>query len=161
MVSKAASPVVKKIVTLLERFPKDRIKHHATFRSSQIERFCSIGGVATPKDIIEERKQQDEAKKSTLKINTETIKQALFPEEQKSVNYQKDMFTDDILTQQYRSLKNIYESKWEKYYKIDKKLLVPKGNPNYYVRLLNDLEKGGQEKEGLFPAFKTILTGKY
>ncbi|QPG76584.1 hypothetical protein FOA43_003975 [Brettanomyces nanus] len=162
MVSKVVGQSARKIVSLLEKFPKDRIKHNATFRTSQIERFCNIGGVAIPKDVTEEKDKQLQAKNGTLKINTDKIKKVIYSKkEEKPANYQKDIFTEDILTQQYKSLKNIYESKWEKYYKIDKKLLVPKGNPNYYHRLMTDLNKGGQVKEGLFTAFKTILTGKY
>ena len=149
----------KKLVSLLDKFPKDRIQHNATFKTSQILRFCNIGGIAVPTSVLKEGRKDASSAKSASKIDAAKIREALYSE--KGDTYQKNMFTEDILTQQYKSLKNIFNSKWNKYYAIDKKLLEPKGNPNYYNRLLGDLNKGGKQKEGFFTAWRTILTGKY
>lgn len=149
----------KKLVSLLDKFPKDRIQHNATFKTSQILRFCNIGGIAVPTSVLKEGRKDASSAKSASKIDESKIRESLYSE--KGDTYQKNMFTEDILTQQYKSLKNIFNSKWNKYYAIDKKLLEPKGNPNYYNRLLGDLNKGGKQKEGFFTAWRTILTGKY
>jgi len=149
----------KKLVSLLDKFPKDRIQHNATFKTSQILRFCNIGGIAVPTSVLKEGRKDASSAKSASKIDASKIRESLYSE--KGDTYQKNMFTEDILTQQYKSLKNIFNSKWNKYYAIDKKLLEPKGNPNYYNRLLGDLNKGGKQKEGFFTAWRTILTGKY
>ncbi len=149
----------KKLVSLLEKFPKDRIQHNATFKTSQIIRFCNIGGIAVPTSVLKEGRKDASSTKSTTKIDATKIKETLSSD--KDDAYQKDLFTIDILSQQFKSLKNIANSKWEKYYQIDNKLLEPKGNPNYYNRLLGDLDKGGKQKEGFLTAWRTILTGKY
>lgn len=161
MPSQQVTQVAKKIVSLLLKFPKDRIRHNATFRTAQIERFCSIGGFPVPKSIVEEKKQAEEQRKAATTIDTKKIKEVVWGNHDKPVNYQNDMFTEDILQQQYKSLKHIYEGKWANYYKIDAKLLTPKGNPNYYNRLLENMKEDGQAKESFLSAFKTIMTGKY
>ncbi|ODV87887.1 hypothetical protein CANARDRAFT_185133, partial [[Candida] arabinofermentans NRRL YB-2248] len=84
----------KKIIALLEKLPTDKVKHYASFRLSQIERFF---------------------------------------------DYKKDLYSEEILEQQFKSLKNIADGKWGQYYPLSDKLLVPKGNPNYYETLLSSV----------------------
>lgn len=162
MVTQEAGRTARRLVSLLKGYPQDRIQHNATFKSSQIIRFCNIGNIPIPNELIEESKKQRSGKGKMIELNAERLRKSI--EEAKSPEqtaYQKDIFTENILEQQYKSLKSIVDSKWGNYYKLGDKLLKPKGNPNYYTRLLNDLNKGGQQKEALFTAWKTILTGKY
>lgn len=151
----------KKIVTLLQQFPVDKVKHFASFKYTQIERFCNIGGIPIPKEVKIEQENEDKKKQVLIKLDAAKLKRMIFPEVEEQANYQKDLFNDDILKQQFKSLKNIKDSKWGNYYAIGNKLTEPKGNPNYYARLLGDVNKGGQKKEGLFTAFKTIISGRY
>ena len=151
----------KKIVSVLQQFPADTVKHYASFKYTQIERFCNIGGIQVPKEVKDEKAIQDKKQQVIIKLDPAKLKRMIFSETDEKPNYQNNLFNEDILKQQYKSLKNIHDNKWSKYYTISNKLIEPKGNPNYYNRLLGDVTKGGQKKEGLFTAFKTIITGKY
>lgn len=151
----------KKIVTLLQQLPTDKVKHYASFKYTQIERFCNIGGMAVPKSVKAEEEFENKKKQVLIKLDAAKLKRMIFSETEEKPNYQNELFSDDILKQQYRSLKNIHDNKWGNYYAVSDKLAEPKGNPNYYTRLLGDVNTGGQKKEGLFTAFKTIISGRY
>ncbi|GMG20942.1 unnamed protein product [Ambrosiozyma monospora] len=151
----------QKIVNLLQKLPADHVKHFASLKFTQIERFCNIGGIPIPKSVQEEQLIEQKKQQKLIKIDTKKLKRMVFAEKDEAPNYQREIFDDEILTQQYISLKNIGDNKWSKFYPIGDKLLQPKGNPNYYTRLMGDVEKGGQTRESIFDAFKTILTGKY
>lgn len=157
----SANGTTKKIVALLQQLPTDKVKHYASFKYTQIERFCNIGGIPVPKAVKEEQAAEDKKKQVLIKIDAAKLKRMIFSEKEEQPDYQKNLFNEDILKQQYKSLKNIHEKKWGDFYAISSKLHEPKGNPNYYTRLLGDVNKGGQKKEGLFAAFKTIISGRY
>lgn len=157
----SVAATAKKIVSLLQQLPADKVKHYASFKYSQIERFCNIGGIPIPKAVKEEQELQEKKKQVLIKIDTAKLKRMIFSDAEEKPNYQNNLFNDDIIKQQYKSLKNIHENKWVNYYAISNKLYEPKGNPNYYNRLLGDVNQGGQKKEGLFTAFKTIISGRY
>lgn len=106
--------ITEKIVSLLRTLPKDKIKHYASFKDVQLERFQN-------KTFIDSVSEQD------LKL-------------------------------QYISLRDLVNDKYKNYYKIDDKLLKPKGNPQYYERLLSDLK--GEKKESLGSAIRTVVFGK-
>ncbi|RCK54918.1 Cytochrome B pre-mRNA-processing protein 6 [Candida viswanathii] len=59
---------------------------------------------------------------------------------------------------QYDALRNLCNDKYKNYYKLDDKLLKPKGNPHYYERIMNELN--GKQKENLFSAIRTVVFGK-
>ncbi|CAK7891563.1 hypothetical protein CAAN1_01S05820 [[Candida] anglica] len=59
---------------------------------------------------------------------------------------------------QYISLRDLVNDKFKNYYALDDKLLRPKGNPEYYNRLMADIR--GEKKETLFTAMRTVLKGK-
>lgn len=59
---------------------------------------------------------------------------------------------------QYLSLRDLVNDKYKNYYKLDDKLLKPKGRPDYYERLLRELN--GEKKETIFSAFRTVFFGK-
>jgi len=111
--------------------------------------------------LKEEQDMEEKKKQVLVKIDTKKLKRMIFSEQEEKPNYQNDLFNEDIIKQQFKSLKNIHDGKWNSYYQISNKLLEPKGNPNYYNRLLGDINQGGQKKEGLFTAFKTIISGRY
>lgn len=157
----SATSTAKKIVSVLSQLPADKVKHYASFKYSQIERFCNIGGIPVPKEVKDEKAIEDKKKQVLIKLDPAKLKKMIFNEAEELPNYQNELFNDDILKQQLKSIKNIHENKWGNYYAISDKLLEPKGNPNYYTRLMGDVNKGGQKKEGLFTAFKTIISGKY
>jgi cytochrome b pre-mRNA-processing protein 6 len=157
----APADTAKKIVSLLQQLPADKVKHYASFKYSQVERFCNIGGIPVPKIVKEEQAAEANKKQVLLKIDPAKLRQMVFAETEKAPDYQRQLFNEDILTQQYKSLKNIHSNKWGDLYAVSNKLLEPKGNPNYYQRLLGDVNNGGQKKEGILTAFKTILTGRY
>lgn len=157
----SANNTAKKIVSILQQLPADKVKHYASFKYVQIERFCNIGGIPIPKAVKEEQEVQDKKKQVLIKLDAAKLKRMISSESEEKPDYQKNLFNENILKQQYKSIKNIHENKWGNYYSISGKLHEPKGNPNYYVRLLGDINNGGQKKEGIFTAFKTIISGRY
>ncbi|KAI5966423.1 uncharacterized protein KGF55_000732 [Candida pseudojiufengensis] len=110
----AKSQITGKIVQLLKTLPKDRIKHYASFKDSQLKRFEN-------KQILQDISEND------LKL-------------------------------QYIALKELVNDKYKNYYKLDDKLLKPKGNPEYYTRLLSEIK--GEKKETMFSAIRTVVFGK-
>ncbi|KAH3661687.1 hypothetical protein OGAPHI_006537 [Ogataea philodendri] len=155
------SSSAKKIVSLLEKYPADKVKHYASFKFSQIERFCNIGSLPIPKKVLEEQAIEQKKQQKMVKIDVKKLKRMIFAQEDATPDFKKELFDTDILTQQFKSLKSIADNKWADVYKVDKKLLEPKGNPNYYSRLMKDINNGGQKRESIFEAFRTVITGKY
>lgn len=110
----AKAEVNEKILSLLRTLPKDRLKHYASFKDVQIERFLN-------KEIVDTISEKD------LKL-------------------------------QYVSLRDLVNDKYKNYYKLDDKLLKPKGNPQYYERLLAEVK--GEKKETLASAVRTVVFGR-
>lgn len=106
--------ITQKILSLLKTLPKDRLKHYASFKDVQIERFLN-------KEIV-------------------------------------DGISENDLRLQYVSLRDLVNDKYRNYYKLDDKLLKPKGNPQYYERLMAELR--GEKKESLVSAIRTVVLGK-
>lgn len=139
----------KHLVKLLEKLPEDRIKHFASFKQNQLTRFSFIAGLPVSA-------QQVKNNKSLSDIVTST-----FAKETKPADYKEQLYNKGIVEQQISSVSNLLSNKYANLYPVEDKLTKPKGNPNYYTRLLNDLNKGGSQKESLFSALKTVVTGKY
>lgn len=59
---------------------------------------------------------------------------------------------------QYLSLRDLVNDKYKNYYKLDDKLLKPKGNPEYYNRLLGEIK--GEKKESFLTAMRTVIFGR-
>ncbi|KAK6454462.1 uncharacterized protein RJT20DRAFT_58666 [Scheffersomyces xylosifermentans] len=59
---------------------------------------------------------------------------------------------------QYASLRDLVNDKYKNYYKLDDKLLKPKGNPEYYTTLMSNIK--GEKKENFFSAMKYVIMGK-
>jgi cytochrome b pre-mRNA-processing protein 6 len=114
MASKLHTELSQKIVSLLKTLPKDRIKHYASFKDVQLERFQNP-------EVIKNISEQD------LKL-------------------------------QYISLRDLVNDKYKNYYQLDDKLLKPKGNPQYYERLMREIR--GDNKESVLTGLRTVLFGK-
>lgn len=59
---------------------------------------------------------------------------------------------------QYMALRDMVNDKYRNYYRLDDKLMKPKGNPQYYSRLLSELR--GEKKETWISAMRTVIFGK-
>ncbi|ODV97746.1 hypothetical protein PACTADRAFT_47605 [Pachysolen tannophilus NRRL Y-2460] len=143
----------KNLVKLLEKIPGDRVPHYSSFKETQLQRFRIIAGLSS--------KTVPEKKKSLI---DDLIGNKVFKDGKKNdgeAQIKAEAYTEKVLNQQSKAVNNLLNNKYLTLYKIDKKLLEPKSNPNYYKRLLKDLDKGGKEKESFIDALKTVLTGKY
>lgn len=106
--------LTQEILSLLKTLPKERLKHYASFKDVQIERFSNpqiVSGIS-----------------------------------------------ENDLRLQYMSLRELVNDKYRNYYKLDDKLLKPKGNPKYYDRILSEIK--GEKKETWFSAIRTVLAGR-
>lgn len=105
--------IIEKTLSLLKSLPKERIKHYASFKDVQLEKYSG--------DAIKNVSEKE-------------------------------------LELQYIALRDLVNDKYKNYYKLDDKLLKPKGNPQYYDRILSELK--GEKKETFGSALRTVLFGK-
>lgn len=106
--------IAEKILSVLKTLPKDRIKHYASFKDTQLARFLDPA-------FIGKTDEKD------LKL-------------------------------QYIALRDLVNDKYRNYYKLDDKLLKPKGNPQYYERIMAEIN--GESKENWISAMRTVVFGK-
>lgn len=66
--------------------------------------------------------------------------------------------SEQDLKLQYISLRDLVNDKYKNLYKLDDKLLKPKGNPRYYDRILSEIK--GEKKETWGDAIRTVYYGK-
>ncbi|KAI5969468.1 hypothetical protein CANMA_001536 [Candida margitis] len=66
--------------------------------------------------------------------------------------------SEQDLKLQFIALKELVNDKYKNHYKLDDKLLKPKGNPEYYNRLMSEIK--GEKRESLLTAMRTIVFGK-
>ena len=71
---------------------------------------------------------------------------------------QANDISEHDLKLQYIALRDLVNDKYKNHYKLDDKLLKPKGNPEYYDRLLSELR--GEKKESFWTAVRTVVFGK-
>lgn len=69
-----------------------------------------------------------------------------------------DSISEQDLKLQYISLRDLVNDRYKNYYKLDDKLLKPKGNPHYYERIMSELK--GESKETWTSAIRTVVYGK-
>lgn len=69
-----------------------------------------------------------------------------------------DKISEEDLKLQYISLRDLVNDKYRNYYKLDDKLMKPKGNPQYYERLMSELK--GEKKESFGSAVRTVVFGR-
>lgn len=106
--------LAEKILAILKTLPKERIKHYASFKDTEIARFLNP-------DFIYGTDKRD-------------------------------------LQLQYVALRDLVNDKYKNYYKLSDKLLKPKGNPNYYERIMSEIN--GEKKENWTSALRTVVFGK-
>lgn len=106
--------LAERILSVLKTLPKDRIKHYASFKDTQIARFLDQAFIS----------------------NT----------------------SEEDLKLQYIALRDLVNDKYKNYYKLDDKLLKPKGNPQYYERIMAEIK--GESKETWLTAMRTVVFGK-
>ncbi|KAF4001486.1 Cytochrome B pre-mRNA-processing protein 6 [Saccharomyces cerevisiae] len=151
----------KKLVNLLEKYPKDRIHHLVSFRDVQIARFRRVAGLPKVDDkgkSIKEKKPSLDEIKSIINRTSGPLglnKEMLTKIQNKMVD---EKFTEESINEQIRALSTIMNNKFRNYYDIGDKLYKPAGNPQYYQRLINAVD--GKKKESLFTAMRTVLFGK-
>merc|ERR1712080_746621 len=114
IMSTKSTPTVQQILSLLKTLPKDGIKHYASFKDTQIDRF------------------------SNKEITSNIL--------------------DHDMRLQYMALRNLVNDKYKRYYKLDDKLLKPKGNPRYYDRIMSEIK--GEKKETFWTAIRTVVFGQ-
>lgn len=66
--------------------------------------------------------------------------------------------SEQDLKLQYISLRDLVNDKFKNYYKLGDKLMRPKGNPEYYERLMAEIN--GKSKETWGSAIRTVVFGK-
>lgn len=155
----ATRDAAKRLVKSLEKFPNERIKHLVSFKDLQIQRFNHIAGLknisgtetSVNKPSLSEIKDIINRTSGPLGLNKDLLKkiQASLPQ---------DNFTEQNILEQIKALDNITSDKYKSYYEVGDKLYKPNGNPEYYQRILDELN--GKKKENLFSAFRTVIFGK-
>ena len=120
----------KQLVGVLEKFPAERIRHIVSFKSSQIERFKRVAGLSGTDGW-------NESKKASIDEIKDIISRTSAP----------------------LGLQNtLMSNKYKTYYDVGDKLYKPAGRPNYYQRILDEVQ--GKQKETFFSAFRTVVFGK-
>ncbi|QLQ78849.1 hypothetical protein HG537_0B01970 [Torulaspora globosa] len=158
MSSQGVREAAKQLVSVLERFPAQRIRHIVSFKDSQIERFKRVAGVSVndscgngKKASIEEIKDIINRTSGPLGLQKDLLKkmQAALPDDELSVQ---------SIEEQIRALNSLMSNKFKNYYEVGDKLYKPAGNPQYYQRILDEIE--GKKKETFLSAFRTVVFGK-
>lgn len=148
----------KQLVGVLEKFPAERIRHIVSFKSSQIERFKRVAGLTgtdgsngSKKASIDEIKDIINRTSAPLGLQKDLLKkmQAAIPE---------DNLSEQSIKEQIRALNTLMSNKYKTYYDVGDKLYKPAGRPNYYQRILDEVQ--GKQKETFFSAFRTVVFGK-
>lgn len=148
----------KQLVGVLEKFPAERIRHIVSFKSSQIERFKRVAGLSgtdgwneSKKASIDEIKDIISRTSAPLGLQKDLLKkmQAAIPE---------DNLSEQSIKEQIRALNTLMSNKYKTYYDVGDKLYKPAGRPNYYQRILDEVQ--GKQKETFFSAFRTVVFGK-
>lgn len=156
--SQAVRDAAKQLVSVLERFPAQRIRHIVSFKDSQIERFKRVAGLSVSDDSnngkkasIEEIRDIINRTSGPLGLQKDLLKkmQAALPDDELSVQ---------SIEEQIKSLNALTSNKYKNYYDVGDKLYKPAGNPQYYQRILDEIE--GKKKETFMSAFRTVVFGK-
>ncbi|AEY95844.1 FADL372Wp [Eremothecium gossypii FDAG1] len=156
MSSTPVKDAAKQLVKTLEKFPAERIKHMQCFRDVQLSRFRRIAGLeSAPKDTkkpsINDIKDILNRTSGPLGLRKDLLKKMAnaMPQEH---------FTPTSIEQQRLALERILSNRYKTHYEVGDKLYKPAGKPQYYERLLAEVQ--GRSKESLLTAMRTVLFGK-
>lgn len=133
----------RKLIKLLEKLPEEKLAN-TSFKQVQMERFAPIADVPINKPV---------PKQSIVDIVNKVS-----PYAKAAPEPLKEEFTQDAMLQQIKSLNTLQSNQYRDYYYVGDKLLKPKGNPNYYERLLSEIN--GEGKENFFTGMRTVILGK-
>ncbi|CAI4037357.1 hypothetical protein SMKI_02G2290 [Saccharomyces mikatae IFO 1815] len=159
--SNAVKESAKKLVNLLEKYPKDRIPHLVSFKDIQIARFGRVAGLPNVDhegNSIKQKKPSIDEIKSIINRTSGPLglnKEMLTKIQNKIID---EKFTEESINEQFRALSCIMNNKFRNYYDVGDKLYKPAGNPHYYQRLIDAVD--GKKKENLLTAMRTVLFGK-
>lgn len=138
--------LAREIVGLLQRLPADRLVHPVLFQRAQIVRFKKAAGMElTPEE-------QAVPKKRIVEI----VKEITFKEQPQEVV--EEVMTEEGCRRQLASLKRLLANEAGDKYKAGEVLLRPQGNPEYYERLVRELD--GEGNETLGSAIRVVMRGK-
>ncbi|GMM34060.1 Cbp6 protein [Saccharomycopsis crataegensis] len=136
------------LLNKINHLPKERLNYSISFKESQYERFRTLAG-APKKYVIKQKKPSVKEiifrrlKPQDISIRPEEFSEKLSPEN---------------LKQMIHSLDNLSSNKFAQYYKVGDKLMKPSGYPDYYQRLMGEIQ--GTNRESWFSAFRTVVFGK-
>lgn len=157
--SQSVRDAAKLLVKALDKFPAERIKHLVSFKDSQLERFRRVAGLQTTneKDVNSKKPSLDEIKdiisrtSGPLGLQKDLLKKmhATLPQ---------DQLTEQSINEQISALNTLTSNKFKKYYDVGDKLYRPAGNPNYYQRIMDEIE--GKKKESFTSALRTVFFGR-
>ncbi|SMN18008.1 similar to Saccharomyces cerevisiae YBR120C CBP6 Mitochondrial protein required for translation of the COB mRNA [Maudiozyma saulgeensis] len=151
----------KQVIKLLEKFPEERFKYLVSFKATQLERFSRIAGlpisqkssseIANNKASIDEIKDIVNRTSGPLGLQKEMLKkmQAAIPH---------DQFSEASMKDQINALSNLVGNKYKNYYEVGNKLYNPAGNPEYYQRIIDDIQ--GKKKENILAGLRTVFMGR-
>ncbi|CCH61849.1 hypothetical protein TBLA_0F03100 [Henningerozyma blattae CBS 6284] len=146
----------KQLINTIQKFPKDKIKHIVSFKDTQIERFSKIAGIKTSHT---EKKQ---VSMNDLKdiVNRTSGPLGLQASVMKKIQngLANETMSVEMLNEQNIALQNLLSNKYKNYYEVGDKLYKPSGNPQYYERIMNEIE--GKKKETFGSALRTVFFGK-
>lgn len=131
------------LVNKLEQLPSEKLNPSILFKESQYERF---------------RPYINAPKKYEIQDRKPSVKEIIFRKQKKQVLNKGEDFTEEKVQKYIRSLDNLSTDKIKNYYDVGEKLYKPAGYPNYYDRLLGEIN--GTNKETWFSAFRTVVFGK-
>ncbi|CCH45242.1 Cytochrome B pre-mRNA-processing protein 6 [Wickerhamomyces ciferrii] len=134
----------KTLVKLLDAVPKERLTT-LSLKEVQLYRYRPLAGLKNP-----ENNQKASISDIVAKVNPYSIKEPQLTKE--------EHVTEEDILQQIKSLKSINSNQYRDYYNPGDKLLKPKGHPEYYERLLAEIN--GESKENLITGMRTVMLGK-
>ncbi|SCU82236.1 LADA_0C03928g1_1 [Lachancea dasiensis] len=155
--SAAVRGAALQLVKHLEKLPEERLKHIVSLKESQLERFKAVAGLkagsqnAQQKPSLQEIKDIINRTSGPLGMPKDVLRkvQDALPQENLTV---------EAIQEQNQSLGHILNNKYRDYYSTGDKLLKPQGNPQYYQRLMDEIE--GKKKETFWSAMRTVVLGK-
>lgn len=157
--SQSVRDAAKRLVQTLDTFPSERIKHLVSFKDSQLERFRRVAGLQKTNE------KHSNAKKPSLDDIKDIISRTSAPLglqkdllKKVQATLPQDQLTEQSINEQIIALNTITSNKFKQYYDVDDKLYRPAGNPNYYQRIMDEIE--GKKKETFTSALRTVLFGR-
>lgn len=140
----SAKEAAKSFVKIIEQIPKEKLTS-LSLKEVQLNRYRPVAGLKNPEKV-----QKKSITDIVSKVNPYSIKEPQLTK--------KEHFTENEILQQISALNSINSNQYRDYYYPGDKLLRPSGNPDYYERLLGEIN--GESKENLFTGLRTVIMGK-